>query len=117
MFNFFKKKVVTENQDDFTINNLKNIAVQAHKEYVYKTTNRLINDVKSCIRITARNGLYQFSTMTSYEDDFKEFSRSVTSDEWAIFMNTLRNTFNEIQISSSINNKYWIDFDWSGRDE
>ena len=114
MFNFFKKKVVTENQDYFSVNNLKSLAIQAHKEYIDETTTELIDMIKFWIKRKAKEGKYQWSTQTLCEREFKVFYSSITIDEWENFINTLRNTFNEIRISTSVNNKYWIDFDWSG---
>lgn len=117
MFNFFKKKVVTVDQDDFSINNLKNISIQAHKEYIDETTADLIDTIKFWIKRKAKEGKYQYSTMTLSEKEFKDFSQSISFDEWEEFMNVLQNTFKEIRITSSVNNKYWIDFDWSGKEE
>ncbi len=116
MFNFFKKKIVTENQDDFSLNKLQELTFSAHKKYVADTTKILINNVKWAIKTSANDGLYQFSTMTAYEDKFKDFFQSISAEERMEFLKVLQNTFKEVNIIISGNHSYWIDFDWSGRE-
>lgn len=116
MFNIFKKKN-NKTEDDFSINSLQKLTVESHIKYVEDKTIYLIDVLKYCIKRTAKDGYYQFSTMTNYEDEFRQFYQAITPIEWDNFLIILKNTFKKLEIETNKNHPYWIDFDWSGKDE
>ena len=116
MFNIFKKKIENNKEDGFSLNDLQKLTIESHNKYVNDKTTYLINVLKYCIKKSAQDGYYQFSTMTNYEDEFKDFYLTASPLEWDNFVITLRNTFSEIKITVSQNHPYWIDFDWFGND-